>query len=172
MADLYGLSLILPRGADLTYSYSQQVAFTQLLGTAYVYFPEAPFYETPLVIFGTLSTDATAGNRTVILETFDEDDQFIYKIPAATTQPPSSIYQYTYAADFSAFSTNTSQTSCAPIPLIPLLPGWHMEVTVSSAGASDVWTVPPYMTVLRVPSGPVTSQAAPAVPTTPPPILV
>lgn len=91
-----------------------------------------------------LATDATAGNRTVILR-FDDGTTVYFRSPAAVDQAPSTTVQYNWATDATPQSALGGQISQGYLPKGPLLHAGHKVTTsVQNKGANDNWTAPVY----------------------------
>lgn len=121
------------------------------------------FYFVPISYRVSITTDATAGVRTPVLELGPRGGSSAYAIPASSSLNPSSGYSLTWAIDVSAMSIVVNYL-VMPLPPIVMAPGDLFTLTIFGNGPGDT-TTGSMLTGVCVPSGPKLHEETELVPT-------
>lgn len=133
-AVLHGLTRVFAHGRGFTEavpvaSPAAGADFTYEVGSRYV--------ERPVALCFNLVTSAVVASRQVVVSIRDENSISLAKIPAGGTQAASLTRTYSYFDRMGQAQAVASNTFLAPLPGIFMLPGWEIDVAVSSIDVGD-----------------------------------
>jgi len=117
---------------------------TRLLVTV----PGEYFYYPLSLDFG-LTTDATVGNREVLLIVFDEQTQEVTRQPVTGSQPNVVGYRYNWNISTGAGYSDGAANFAAPLPPRLMPPGYQIGVQVNGIAAGDTGDL--ILSVIKVP---------------------
>lgn len=84
-----------------------------------------------------LVTDATVGNRNVVVALTDGAGGTIVRTVSGFAQTPSSTANYSFARSSSEWDSDLATVASGPLFDIPVAPGDSLVVSITGAGAAD-----------------------------------
>lgn len=155
------LALALPPDArpDLAFRDARALK-TPAPGSGVIYDTDGNWYELVDSLFATFTTDATVGNRTVLVRVVDGSNKIVYDVPAPQPQPPGTATDYTASADLGFAYSPGSGFQVIALPPILLLPTWELRLTFQGPGGVDAFSAV-YLVSTKIPTGPAPSPQAP-----------
>lgn len=149
-----GTQLALPDYArvDLAFSFTTDVM--EFAPGDFLFYPiTGDYIELPVSLFADYITTAALGDRTVFVQTKDENALVNSLSVAPTTQPPSSARDYAFNVGLPFSYGPVGSIMQVGMPVIALLPGFVFELTTQNGDAGDIFDRVS-LTTVRIPTGP------------------
>lgn len=150
--------IALPPYAESQYAWTETISIPFIADSGlFSYTTPGEYYDVVSIVFATLSTNATAGNRIPALEVTDGTGKIIFLIASQAPQTANVTGFYTWSstttAGYSSVDSSGNLWQVSPWPIYLMYPGQSLFLIITGVHGSENYSNPK-MTITHIPSGP------------------